>query len=166
MCLSIRWTLFELEGDGVVDIEDTETQYIDSHLYLDYAAVMTTTVRVIQSHDACCRSVIEPRVLEIDARDQLLAVFKALSDGTRLDVFQLIASKEEPICACDVVDRFDVSQPTIAHHLKVLRQAGLIAVSRQGVWAYYAVAPEGIDVLDQVLSMMGVQPPLVLEWAG
>jgi ArsR family transcriptional regulator len=127
---------------------------------------MTTTVRVIQPDDSCCRNVIEPRVLETDARDQLLAVFKALADGTRLEVFRLIAAQEEPICACDVVDRFDVSQPTIAHHLKVLRQAGLIIVSRRGVWAYYALAPGGIDALEHFLSMMGVQPPVLLERAG
>jgi ArsR family transcriptional regulator len=59
----------------------------------------------------------------------------------------LIAAQDEPICACDIVDRFDVSQPTIAHHLKVLRNAGLITVSRHGVWAYYAVEPRGLEVL-------------------
>jgi ArsR family transcriptional regulator len=77
----------------------------------------------------------------------MLAAFKALADGTRLDVFRLIAAQDEPICACDIVDRFDVSQPTIAHHLKVLRNAGLITVSRRGVWAYYAVEPRGLEVL-------------------
>ncbi len=77
----------------------------------------------------------------------MLSVFKALADGTRLDIFRLIAAQEAPICACDVVDRFDVSQPTIAHHLKVLRTAGLITVSRRGVWAYYEVDPRGADLL-------------------
>ena len=77
----------------------------------------------------------------------MLAVFKALADSTRLDVFRLIATQEVEICACDIVDRFDVSQPTIAHHLKVLRNAGLITVSRRGVWAYYAADPQGLDTL-------------------
>lgn len=80
-------------------------------------------------------------------RDRTLRVFKALSDGTRYDIFRLIAAQNEPICACDIVDRFDVSQPTIAHHLKVLRTAGLISVSRRGVWAYYAVDPAGLAAL-------------------
>lgn len=80
----------------------------------------------------------------------MLAIFKALADGTRLDIFRLIAAQEAPICACDIVDRFDVSQPTIAHHLKVLRTAGLITVSRRGVWAYYAVDPRGADLLRSV----------------
>ncbi len=127
---------------------------------------MTTTVRVIQPDDACCRNVNEPRPLGEDAREQLLSVFKALGDGTRLDVFRLIAAQDEAICACDIVDRFDVSQPTIAHHLKVLRQAGLISVSRRGVWAYYEVKPEGIRALEQFLSMINLQPVTVLERTG
>lgn len=78
-------------------------------------------------------------------RDQLLRALKALADGTRLRIFQLIAAQHEPLCACDIVDRFDVSQPTIAHHLRTLREAGLITTTRQGVWAYYAVDPAGMD---------------------
>jgi ArsR family transcriptional regulator len=87
----------------------------------------------------------------------MLAAFKALADATRLDVFRLIAAQDAPICACDIVDRFDVSQPTIAHHLKVLRTAGLITVSRRGVWAYYAVDPDGLEVLQSAaLGFMGL----------
>jgi ArsR family transcriptional regulator len=127
---------------------------------------MTTTVRVIQPEDACCRTVNEPSALGDDAQERVLGVFKALADGTRLDVFRLIAAQDESICACDIVDRFDVSQPTIAHHLKVLRQAGLISVSRRGVWAYYAVAPGGIEALEQFLSLTGTQQPLVLGRTG
>ena len=108
---------------------------------------MTTRTPVTEP-ETCCRTAIAPPALpEID-RERLLAVFKALADGTRLDVFRLIAAQDEPICACDIVDRFTVSQPTIAHHLKVLREAGLVTVSRRGVWAYYAVNQEGLVVLE------------------
>ena len=100
----------------------------------------------------CCEIPRPPVELPLAERDRLVAAFKALADPTRLDVFRLIAAQEAPICACDVVDRFGVSQPTISHHLKVLREAGLITVSRRGVWAYYAVDPRGVagvrDVLD------------------
>ena len=107
---------------------------------------MTTRLPVIQSN-TCCSAPNAPREMTEREREQMLAVFKALADGTRLDVFRLIAAQEEPICACDIVDRFDVSQPTIAHHLKVLRNAGLITVSRRGIWAYYAVDPQGAELL-------------------
>ena len=83
-------------------------------------------------------------------RSDVLTIFKALADGTRFDVYRLIAAQEAPICACDIVDRFDVSQPTIAHHLKVLRDARLITSTRQGIWAYYQVNPSCVDVLRMV----------------
>ena len=80
-----------------------------------------------------------------------MAGFRALGDPTRLEIFRLIAAQEAPVCACDVVDRFAVSQPTISHHLKVLREAGLITVSRRGVWAYYAADPRGLALLREAL---------------
>lgn len=96
----------------------------------------------------CCDPIAEPAPLAPDDRERLLAAFKALGDGTRLSILRLIAAQPEAICACDIVDRFDVSQPTIAHHLKVLRQAGLITVSRRGIWAYYGLDPRGVDLLE------------------
>lgn len=76
-----------------------------------------------------------------------MAGLKALADPTRLAIFRLIAAQQEPICVCDIVARFGVSQPTISHHLKVLREAGLTNVSRRGVWAYYAVDQRGMAAL-------------------
>jgi ArsR family transcriptional regulator len=94
------------------------------------------------------------------ARAELVAGFKALADPTRLEIFQLIAAQREPLCVCDVVDRFDFTQPTISHHLKVLREAGLISVSRRGVWAYYAAEPRGLALLRGAIE--GLRPkPLV-----
>lgn len=101
---------------------------------------------VVQSENCCSTPSALPS-LEADTKARVLAVFKALADGTRLDVFRLIVAQDEEICACDIVDRFEVSQPTIAHHLKVLRNAGLITVSRRGVWAYYAADPQGVEML-------------------
>ncbi len=125
---------------------------IDDHLYLGYDACMTTRLPVIQS-EMCCETPAAPPAVTDERRQRALGVFKALADGTRFDVFRLIAAQSEPICACDIVDRFDVSQPTIAHHLKVLREAGLISVSRRGVWAWYAVDPAGIEVLQSATGM-------------
>lgn len=100
----------------------------------------------------CCQVAISPPTLPSGEMDQTLAIFKALADRTRFEIVRLIAAQEAPICACDIVDRFDVSQPTIAHHLKVLREAGLITASRQGVWAYYEVNPRGVKVLESVAA--------------
>ena len=108
---------------------------------------------------ACCADPIPPAPLPPPERERLVAAFKALADPTRLDVFRLIAAQEAPLCACDVVDRFAVSQPTISHHLRVLREAGLISVSRRGVWAYFAVEPRGVALLRDALD--GVSPPRI-----
>jgi len=83
-----------------------------------------------------------------------VGLFHALGDPTRLEIFRLVASQPAPICVCDIVDRFDVSQPTISHHLKVLREAGLVTVSRQGIWAYYAVDEQGLAMLAHVLDAL------------
>jgi ArsR family transcriptional regulator len=94
-----------------------------------------------------------------EEQDRLLAMFKALADGTRLQIFRLIAAQRTPICACEIVDRFDVSQPTIAHHTKILREAGLITVSRRGIWAYYEVDQGGLESLE---AAVGSFSPLTL----
>lgn len=110
---------------------------------MPYHPGMSTKLRPI----ACCVTPEPPVASTAAEQTQLLAIFKALSDPTRLHVFRLIAAQHAPLCACDVVDRFDVTQPTISHHLKVLREAGLITVSRRGVWAYYGVEPRGLALL-------------------
>lgn len=124
-----------------------------------------TTRRSTLQPESCCRAPVEPVTVPAAERDRALAVFKALADGTRFDVFQLIAAQDGAICACDIVDRFDVSQPTIAHHLKVLRQAGLITVTRRGIWAWYAVDPQGAETLRSVnqslIAASAAEPSLV-----
>ncbi len=95
----------------------------------------------------CCTVPVETAPLPAGERARLVAGLKALADETRLEMFLLIAAQDAPLCACDVVDRFDLSQPTISHHLKVLREAGLVTVSRNGILAYYAADPRGLALL-------------------
>lgn len=78
-------------------------------------------------------------------RNEMITLLKALADETRLEVFRFIAGQVEPVCVCDIVDRFDVSQPTISHHLKVLREASLVTASRRGNWAFYEVDQAGLQ---------------------
>ena len=93
--------------------------------------------------EGCCTNPMNVAPLAETERKTLVAGFRALGDPTRLEIFHLIASQCEPICVCDIVDRFDLSQPTISHHLKILRDARLVTVSRQGIWAFYAADPAG-----------------------
>ena len=85
-------------------------------------------------------------------RQEIAGLFKALGDPTRYEIFRLITAQPNSVCVCHITDCFAVSQPTISHHLKVLREAGLITVSRQGVWAYYAVDPRGVERLRDVVG--------------
>ncbi|WP_410874790.1 ArsR/SmtB family transcription factor [Nocardia sp. A7] len=74
---------------------------------------------------------------------ELAAVFKALADPVRLRLFSLVASRAGgEACVCDISDGVEVSQPTISHHLKVLREAGLLTSERRASWVYYRVVPE------------------------
>jgi ArsR family transcriptional regulator len=85
----------------------------------------------------------------------MVAAFRALGDPTRLEIFRLLTAQDAPVCACDVVDRFGLSQPTISHHLRILREAGLVTVSKRGVWAWYAPDPRGLVWLRESVAGLG-----------
>ena len=92
----------------------------------------------------------------LPARDQerLVAAFKALADPTRIEILRLVGAQAGPVCVCDIVDRFDLSQPTISHHLKVLREAGLLRASKIGIWAFYELVAEAMDVLEEDADLL------------
>ncbi|GAA2390696.1 metalloregulator ArsR/SmtB family transcription factor [Gordonia cholesterolivorans] len=99
----------------------------------------------------CSPLVREPLCVE-DA-GEVSSVFKALADPIRLRLFSLIASHAGgEACVCDISPAVDVAQPTISHHLKVLKAAGLVASERRASWVYYRVVPEALATLTAVLS--------------
>ena len=79
------------------------------------------------------------------------ARFKALADPTRVEIVRRLACCDES-CVCDLNAGFDLSQPTLSHHLKVLRDAGLVTATRRGTWAYYRLVPESVRALRQTLG--------------
>ena len=84
----------------------------------------------------------------------LAAMFKALGDPVRLRLLSLIASHPGgQACVCEISSTFDVSQPTISHHLKLLRSAGLLDCERRGTWVYYWVIPQVLQQLSSVLRL-------------
>ena len=85
------------------------------------------------------------------ARHELAARFKALADPTRVAIVNCLAGADE-VCVCDLNSRFELSQPTISHHLKILREAGLVDSSRRGTWAYYRLVPESVESLRGALG--------------
>ncbi|MGH2775678.1 MAG: ArsR/SmtB family transcription factor [Actinomycetota bacterium] len=67
------------------------------------------------------------------------ALFKALADPTRVRILNLLAGSPEPVCLCDINSSFDLSQPTLSHHLKKLVTAGLLTRAQRGTWAFYSI---------------------------
>jgi ArsR family transcriptional regulator len=102
--------------------------------------------------DACCAPLArEP--LTADQAVDLSRLFKAMADPVRLRLLSLIASHAGgEACVCDLTDAFELTAPTISHHLKVLREAGLITGERRGTWVYYRVHPEVLARLSAVLQ--------------
>lgn len=89
------------------------------------------------------------------AHSQRLSVMmKALSDPTRLEILRIVAAQPGPVCACDIVDRFKLSQPTISHHLKTLSKAGLLISRRAGLWSFYTPDPDGLERIDALRSLI------------
>lgn len=86
--------------------------------------------------------------------DRVAKIAKALSDPTRVEVLRLLVRQKGPVCACDIVDHFDLSQPTVSHHLKTLTEAGLLRGSRDGLWAIYEVDARGIDLLEDFRRLL------------
>jgi ArsR family transcriptional regulator len=99
-----------------------------------------------------CTPIVEDPLPESVAVD-LAPRFKALGDPTRLRLLSLIASAPDgEICVCYLIEPFDVAGPTISHHLKVLREAGLIEGERRGTWIYYRAVPAALRELSTLLS--------------
>ena len=91
----------------------------------------------------------------------LAQVFKALADPVRLRLVSLIGAYEGgEVCVCELTEAFDLSQPTISHHLKVLRKAGIIDSQRRGTWVYYRLEPAALERMGALLS--APQPSLTI----
>ena len=92
--------------------------------------------------------------LQLDAEevDRLVALSKALADPVRLQIVDVLRRRAGEVCVCDLERLFDVSQPTLSHHLKKLRQAGIAGVVRRGQFAYYYVNPDTLEDLRTWLS--------------
>jgi ArsR family transcriptional regulator len=97
----------------------------------------------------CCGPEVQP--LDPAASETLAARFRALSDPTRVAIVNRLAVADE-VCVCDLNSAFDLSQPTISHHLKVLRDAGLVESRRRGTWAYYRLVPDAVRELRHTLG--------------
>ena len=101
--------------------------------------------------ERCCVAPARPDVSAAKA-ERLAGIAKALGDPIRLQLVDVLAKHAGKVCVCELVPLFDLSQPTVSHHLKVLREAGIVGSEREGLWAFYYVQPDALAELKLWLS--------------
>lgn len=102
--------------------------------------------------ELCCTPLHDGAINEVRA-SAMAPVLAALADPVRLRmVSMLLAAPDGTSCGCDLEGPLGLSQPTVSHHLKVLREAGLVAGERRGRWVHYRVVPERLEEISQALS--------------
>jgi len=99
----------------------------------------------------CCEPVVYPNVAREQA-ERMATIAKALGDPIRLQLVDVLRKHAGKVCVCELVPLFDIGQPTLSHHLKKLRDAGIVDSERRGLWAYYYVIPDGLEELAAWLS--------------
>jgi ArsR family transcriptional regulator, arsenate/arsenite/antimonite-responsive transcriptional repressor len=101
--------------------------------------------------EPCCEPVVYPDVERMEA-ERMAVVAKALGDPVRLQLVDVLRKHAGKVCVCELVPLFDLSQPTVSHHLKKLRDAGIVGSEREGLWAYYYVILDALEELSAWLS--------------
>ena len=101
--------------------------------------------------EPCCQPVVYPDV-DREQAVRMAEVAKALGDPVRLQLVDVLRRHAGEVCVCELVALFDISQPTLSHHLKKLREAGIVESERRGLWAYYYVLPDALKELSAWLS--------------
>ena len=101
--------------------------------------------------ERCCEPVVYPDIERRQA-ERMADIARALADPVRLQLVDVLRLHAGAVCVCELVPLFDIAQPTVSHHLKVLREAGIVGSERQGLWAYYYVIPDALKELSSWLS--------------
>ena len=117
----------------------------------------SVTVETVEDTEPCCAPVFDgPPALHPEEATRHAAVLKALGDPHRLRMLSIMAAQPagEPLCVCEIEGEFGLSQPTISHHLRVLREAGLVAVTKRGLWHYYAPLADGLAPVRRLLDAL------------
>jgi ArsR family transcriptional regulator len=100
----------------------------------------------------CCPPTLKTRPQKVEQTSELL---KALADPTRLQIALCLRDAKEPVCICDFTATFDISQPTVSHHMAKLREAGLVEVTKRGIWSFYSLTRDLPAATRRVLDAIG-----------
>lgn len=141
-------------------------QYIEGHQYKailpDYIDLCQyTNMDVTIPTMDCCPAVLQSSPLTQAEAEQLAAAFRVIADPARLRLLSLLASSPDgEACVCDLVEPLGLSQPTVSHHLKLLFEAGLLGREKRGLWVYYRLRPEHLQVLRNALGAPAIRQPV------
>src|SRR4029078_9964183 len=118
-----------------------------------YSRVSNSELTLTPVQTAACCSPLVSEPLDAARATAIAPLLKALADPVRLRLLSLVASHADgEACVCDLNDAFDLPQPTISHHLKVLHEVGLLDRTKRGVWVYYAIKPDALADLGALIG--------------
>src|SRR4051812_34636997 len=104
---------------------------------------------------SCCRPLGSPALSDDEAQASA-PLFRTLADPARVKIVNLLATSDEPVCACEFEPALRLSQPTVSHHLKKLTEAGLVEREQRGKWAYFSLKPEASSELERLVRITEV----------
>jgi ArsR family transcriptional regulator len=110
--------------------------------------------------EGCCEPAAWPTLNPAQA-EETASLFAALADPTRLAILNLLAGSREAVCVCDITASFTLGQPTISHHLKILRDAGLLTGDKRGKWVYYSLVAHRVEAIKEQLDRVVALTALV-----
>jgi ArsR family transcriptional regulator len=101
---------------------------------------------------ACCAPLTAPLLSDEEA-DATATLFRALADPARVRIVNALATTDDPVCVCELIEPLGLSQGTVSHHLKKLTDAGLLEREQRGRWAYYSLSPEAASTLAALVDL-------------
>ena len=132
-------------------LEFASTIDVCQYRHVSKSMIELTPVQTV----ACCSPLVQDPISR-DQADRIAPLLKAIADPVRLRLLSLVASHADgEACVCDLNDAFELSQPTISHHLKVLHDVGLLERSKRGVWVYYRAKADALADLAKLLGGVG-----------
>ncbi len=109
----------------------------------------------VETSIVCCAPLAAP-LLDEDEALATAELFRALGDPARVRIVNVLATTDEPVCVCELIEPLGLSQPTVSHHLKKLLDAGLLEREQRGKWAYFSLSREAVEKLAAVADLKGV----------
>jgi ArsR family transcriptional regulator, arsenate/arsenite/antimonite-responsive transcriptional repressor len=123
---------------------------VDILTFVDMSAM--TTDQAGMAATACCRPISAPALSDTEA-EATAALFRALAEPARVKILNLLATSEEPVCACEFEPALALAQPTVSHHLKRLTEAGLLEREQRGRWAYFSLRREALERIAEIIEL-------------